>query len=649
MPFNYRLNVGFALAFYFYLLISFLIGFISISVGYLYPVYLSETQLGLIAFLPLIFFILLSFYSQKIPYLYFVAPIFWYGSIIAPIMILKYFFILVGLIFTLLTLVELLQIVNGKTIDPRTFTIALIFLDQVVKGVNQGEYPISHASIFALGLITFLTIFVIIFLRDFMKVLNTLNVEEHVSKTNSWSTFPLFFGVFLLIFLFANNGILSFGNNLDLNTAIMLTTLATILLPLFYYIARDFLIQTKQMYIGLTGSLIIIIVLIFYPWFNFQVLLWLIGIVALAMILHTSVDSFTYKNKKSLIAFVTVSYFLITILLMIILLNELYIFYETFAFLILLGFSVKNLLEEREQEENIFHSPGKLFFGPLCEFFKAKRLALRYSLVILITVVISTAGFLPSLATINQPSLPSTGIRAMTYNLHFGQNNSGSDNIEAVAKLVSSIGPNFVSFEEVTFNSPVNGYSNMFGKLKNLLGPIGYKYNYHTTGTPAFLTNAFFSIYPIVNASTINLLPKAEFYRTALNIVLDLGSGKYLRVVQVHLTSVIENASNPDRIKQGELILATLSVLHSKIPTIILGDFNSFPTWPETTIFSSVYQDAWNTTHPSNKGYTWPSYGPANQRIDYIFVDKSIPITSCSITNNLPISDHNALYCNLNY
>ena len=314
MSFNYRLNVGFALAFYFYLLYSFLIAFISISIGYYFPVYFNEIQLGLLAFLPLVLFIFISFISQKIPFLYFIAPLCWYGAIMSTIIILKFFFVLVGLTFTLVTMIELLQVVNTKTIDPRTFTIALLFLDQVVKGVNQGQYPISHTTIFSLGLVTFLTIFVTMFLRDFMKVLKTLHVEEHISQTNSWSIIPLYFSVLLIIFVFANNGILSYGNNFDLSISMMLTTLAIILLPLFYYISRDFLINTKQMYLGLSGAGITIIVLIFYPWINFQAILWLMGIISLTMVIHTSLETFTFKNKRNLVTFVALSYFALVML-----------------------------------------------------------------------------------------------------------------------------------------------------------------------------------------------------------------------------------------------------------------------------------------------------------------------------------------------
>ncbi len=109
------------------------------------------------------------------------------------------------------------------------------------------------------------------------------------------------------------------------------------------------------------------------------------------------------------------------------------------------------------------------------------------------------------------------------------------------------------------------------------------------------------------------------------------------------MTSVIEDKTNPNRVAQGKTILDTLEPLHLDIPVIILCDFNTFPDWPETLIFSSQYQDTRNVAHSKQNGYNWPTYGSPNQRIDYIFVDDSISILNCSISNNLSISDHNAI------
>ncbi len=648
----YKANLSFLLSFFFYLLFSFIIGFISISIGYYYPVYFNELQLALLALLPLVLFIIISFIPWKIPYLYFISPLSWILAIFLPIILLKYIFVILGIIFSLLAMVDLLQHVNRQTINVKMFVLSLFLTDQFIKATNQGQYPISNISLISMIIVIIVGVIFLVFSYDFMTIENSLkDPEKHNQNSYAWSSIPLYFSTFLFIFVFSNNGIVSYGNNLDLNISIMITVLVTVLVSILYLLGKDVLLPNfKEGYIGVVASFLLVISLYYYPWFSISSIFWILGIVCLVAIVQFSLNSFSFKSKNSLVLFISASYFLMVLLLVIILLTELYIIFAGMALIALLAIIIKFFSKSYEESETSIKVPEKLILLKVWEFLHVRNRVHKYGIVVILTLIITLSTSTPIFVTVEKPNFPTTGISVLAYNLHFGQDNNGFDNIDEVVKYVTSdVAPNFVSFEEVMFNGPINGYSNMFGRLKNLLGPVGYKYSYHTTGTPTFLTNAFFSMFPIVNASTIDLLPKDQFYRTALNIVIEIAPNKYLRVLPVHLTSVIEDASNPDRVSQGNLILDTIASLHSSIPAVILGDFNSFPEWPETTIFSTQYQDAWNKTHPGESGYTWPTYGPPNQRIDYIFVDNSISISSCSISDNLSISDHNAIYCNLNY
>jgi endonuclease/exonuclease/phosphatase family metal-dependent hydrolase len=548
-------------------------------------------------------------------------------------------------------MVDLLQYVNKTNVDPKTFLISLILIDQLVKIFNQGQYPISNSNLLGQVIVIIIGLFFVFNLLDTKTVSKFLNKEKFIGNSHSWAIIPLYFAIMLYLFVFSNNGVLSYSNNLDLNISLMLSLICSIIVVVVFFLLKDNLVKTRNDFaLSLVAAITLVISIYFYPWFNELLIFWFIGILSSSVVINFSLEWFSYRNKTNLIMLISLAYFLMVLFLFIILLTELYIIFMVIAIISLLVLIITYVKRSKEISEKVFSDSRNLYLSKIFKIFADIKLPKMYSLVALFTIIISFSAFIPSFVTIQQPNLPNSGVRIMAYNLHFSQDNNGFDNIIDVAKFVSEVGPNFISFEEIMFNGPINGYSNMFGKLKNLLDPIGYKYSYHTTGTTTFLTNAFFSVYPIVNASTIDLLPKDQFFRTALNIVVDLGSGKLLRIVPVHLTSVIENATNPDRVSQGQLILDKISQLQSTIPVVILGDFNSFPEWPETQIFSSKYQDAWNVTNPDEPGLTWPTYGDGpNQRIDYIFVDNSIPVTSCTVSPNLAISDHNAIFCDLNY
>ena len=489
----YKANLSVLLAFYFYLLFSFIIGFISISVGYYYPVYFTELQLALLALAPLILFVILAISLNKIPYLLLIGPLTWFLAIFSPIILLKSVFVILGIIFSLLAMLELLQHVNAQTISAKMFIIVLFLTDQLIKATNQGQYPISNVSSISIVVIIIATIIFLVFSYDFMNIEQVLEKSISIEKKGfALSLIPLYFCTFLFIFVFSNNGIISYGNNLNLNTSITLTVLVTLLSAILYLLVKDSILLTfKEIYLGVPASILLSFTLLFYPWFNISVLLWPIGIISLVAIMQCSLNTFTFKSKMSLIVFITVLYFSMVLLLFVILLTELYILFIAMALIILVGILITSLNRTNGQIETTSKLPEKLILEKAWKYLHKKNNIHKYSIVVLLTLIISLSTSTPIFVTIEKPNFPSSGVRVMAYNLHFGQDNNGFDNIDDVYKLITSeIAPSFISFEEVMFNGPINGYSNMFGRLKNLLGPAGYKYSYHTTNTPTFLTNA---------------------------------------------------------------------------------------------------------------------------------------------------------------
>jgi endonuclease/exonuclease/phosphatase family metal-dependent hydrolase len=367
---------------------------------------------------------------------------------------------------------------------------------------------------------------------------------------------------------------------------------------------------------------------------------WIFGIIALILLFDFSLAVIRYSHEKQITNFILISYLVMVLFIFILLLTELSAIFGIIAGIV--GLSALTIYPYRKIKMKSIDFSSV----PATEWLTKQQnrlfnLKLRYHSLFLILLIVFNLiiGVVPGILVPPSP-INNTKLSGMSYNLHFGLDSFGYDNIDRASQLILSETPSFIGLQEVTFNSPLNGYKNMFDALKKNLSPQ-YPYYYYSERQTGVLSNAFFSLYPIISASTITLEPTVRYQRNMLNIVLDV-EGSQLRVVVLHLTHIIEKESNPDRVKQAEFVINQINSLPT-LPTIILGDFNAWPEFPEAKVFSERYQDGWNTTNPNLPGYTWPTLNPS-QRIDYIFLDNSINITNCEVIQNYS-SDHFPLEC----
>ena len=149
------------------------------------------------------------------------------------------------------------------------------------------------------------------------------------------------------------------------------------------------------------------------------------------------------------------------------------------------------------------------------------------------------------------------------------------------------------------------------------------------------IRNAIFSLYPILEVKTIEILPVLSYQRSAVVATIDLGDAK-LTVVSVHITHVGSSKGTPERLEQIEFLVDAISPLPSRIA--IAGDFNSIPTSDEQIYLRSIFNDTWS----DGDGFTAPAEAP-NKKIDYIFY-RGLIVTDCVLTQTT-ISDHLPLYC----
>ena len=253
---------------------------------------------------------------------------------------------------------------------------------------------------------------------------------------------------------------------------------------------------------------------------------------------------------------------------------------------------------------------------------------------------------------INKPS--GDQIKIMTYNIHFGQNNDGIFDIEGIGSVIKAQQPNIVAFQEVTYNSPFNGYTTMFIELRAMMESLGFDYYYTSEGYNYNIGNAIFSQYEIKSAKTFNYDDWNAWQRNVIEAIIEV-NGIEIIVYTTHLTHIPEGGDS------GEIRISEVNQLIDIISRndlendhiIVLGDFNIVTLdenglfVDEYTLMTDVVKDIWIEYAPLEDGFTSPA-DDASKRIDFIFSSQNINATDCEVYVSLA-SDHLPVTCEVQF
>ena len=147
--------------------------------------------------------------------------------------------------------------------------------------------------------------------------------------------------------------------------------------------------------------------------------------------------------------------------------------------------------------------------------------------------------------------------------------------------------------------------------------------------------NAILSRYPIVETGQ-EILPDSGGYmiRSAVWVVLDVGSGRELAVVGTHLHHRGDDAAirGPQATRVAE-IAAGLS--EGGRPVIVAGDLNAAPDAPELAALDNRFRHAAGATVP----LTYPAWGP-DEAIDHVYLSPDLEARSYDAYPIPELSDH---------
>jgi endonuclease/exonuclease/phosphatase family metal-dependent hydrolase len=248
-------------------------------------------------------------------------------------------------------------------------------------------------------------------------------------------------------------------------------------------------------------------------------------------------------------------------------------------------------------------------------------------------------------------------VRVLSYNLHFGFDTAGWSRLEAIARVVEGSGAEVVALQEVSRGWYVDGSTDMLAWLRQRLR---MPYAAFGPARDVLWGNAILSRHPIL-ASGVERLPRGDLpqhegflwrhgaawahldQRSYLWARIDLGGGQTVRVIATHLHRTDRNEGDHASLVRVAQVRRLLAVWNHGAATVVMGDFNADPDWPEIALLRrSGLQDAWVAAgSPAAAELTRPSDHPA-ERLDYVWLSPDLRAGHFCATSGTA-SDHRGI------
>ncbi|MBW7990963.1 MAG: hypothetical protein FVQ84_13235 [Planctomycetes bacterium] len=199
-------------------------------------------------------------------------------------------------------------------------------------------------------------------------------------------------------------------------------------------------------------------------------------------------------------------------------------------------------------------------------------------------------------------------ISVLTYNIYHGADANGNSNLDAVAGIINSLGPDLVALQEVdnkTTRAKGLDLTSELSQRTGMKGIFGKAMDYAGGG----YGEAVLTRHPIIYTKN-NLLPHTPNAepRAALEIQIELPSGEKVVFVGTHLDHVRDPTN---RMNQSNRIKELYQ--DYDLPIILSGDLNAAPGSDPINLLS----EQWFYAAQDDPQPTSPSVRP-RRKIDYI-------------------------------
>jgi endonuclease/exonuclease/phosphatase family metal-dependent hydrolase len=204
------------------------------------------------------------------------------------------------------------------------------------------------------------------------------------------------------------------------------------------------------------------------------------------------------------------------------------------------------------------------------------------------------------------PHPPDT-IRILVYNTHHGEGMDGVLDLERIANLISSVGPDVVALQEMDSVVDRTGDVDQAGTYGDLAGMEPFFGDFMEYGGGRY-GMALLSRLPM-REETNHRLPTGAEPRTSVSARIDLqGSGRELVVAGIHFYRTEE-----ERLAQARRVMEIFA--KEEAPVILAGDFNSLPGSPVMELLAQE----WDVPAKEGSPFTFPADDPARE-IDFILL-----------------------------
>lgn len=213
-----------------------------------------------------------------------------------------------------------------------------------------------------------------------------------------------------------------------------------------------------------------------------------------------------------------------------------------------------------------------------------------------------------------------------------------------VIDQLEALAPDVIGFQEVDLNLDQGMW---IARQINQRLPKDTHYRIRHAASPGKLA----SVHGIATMSRINasehvVLDLMSHERMAQRIVFDL-AGSQFALVNTHLHHPPEDTAA--RVQQLEYLLAWLDRDTRSLPTIVLGDFNSYVEEPAVALMKSRFRSSYETVHGREPDKTWST--PVNTHdnsphgtLDYIYVSNQFKVADAGLAFDKPAPDDPNLY-----